>query len=423
MVSLSHAQADVSVVDSYVHVETPENVWLSFRPAGPGPRLWAYLIDFFIRAGIIIVLVIVALFLAPLNAIAGLPVAIVLFGYFVTDYLYSFLFEWLWRGRTPGKRVLKLKVIKLGGYPIGFFDAFLRNLLRIADALPVAYGLGLASALSTRRMQRLGDLVAGTFVVHEEREVVRGYPPWIYGVPVIPASRRSSAYRPSDRALDLIEVFLTRAQRLSRERADEIALILAPPLARRLQYEEEPPGEVEQSPGWFLLRVLRTFVYPPTPEEQAAMQAQAAQAAHAAQHAPGGRPPLAPPPAPPPGMTRAQLQPPSWAQPRPQPQAQPQARPQAHPAPPPPAAPPPGQGPSPARAIPAGPGWESSAPGSASQPSPGAQGAAQKPAPSPPRDELGPPPSIPAGAGWDPPGDDDAGTHGGGSPSGQGEPR
>ncbi len=415
MVSLSHAQADVSVVDSYVHVETPENVWLSFRPAGPGPRLWAYLIDFFIRVGIIIVLVIVALFLAPLNAIAGLPVAIVLFGYFVTDYLYSFLFEWLWRGRTPGKRVLKLKVIKLGGYPIGFFDAFLRNLLRIADALPLAYGLGLVSALSTRRMQRLGDLVAGTFVVHEEREVVRGYPPWIYGVPLIPASRRSSAYRPSDRALDLIEVFLTRAQRLSRERADEIALILAPPLARRLQYEEEPPGEVEQSPGWFLLRVLRTFVYPPTPEEQAAMQAQAAQQAQAAMQAQaaqqgwaGGPLPGAPPPAPPPGMTRAQLQPPSWAQP---------------PAQTPPAAPPPGQGTPSPRAIPPGPGWESSAPGSASQPSPAAQGAAQSPAQKPPSDELGQPPSIPPGAGWDPPRDDDPGTHGEGSPSGQGEPR
>ncbi|MDY0003991.1 MAG: RDD family protein [Polyangia bacterium] len=272
MVTLTKAQPGaLPSVDSYVHVETPENVWLSFRPAGPAPRLWAFLVDFFIRVGILIVLAIIAAFLTPLNAIAGLPGAILLLGYFGMEWFYGCLFEWLWRGRTPGKRVMKLKVIKVGGYPITFVDAFLRNLLRVADGLPLLYGVGLVVALSTRRMQRLGDLVAGTFVVHEEREVVRGYPPWVYGVPVIPSGQRSTAYKPSDRTLDMIEVFLTRAQRLSRERADEIAHILAPPLAARMSFQEERPGEVAQSPGWFLLRVLRTFVYPPSAEEQAAM--------------------------------------------------------------------------------------------------------------------------------------------------------
>lgn len=272
MVTLSKAQPGaLPSVDSYVHVETPENVWLSFRPAGPAPRLWAFLVDFVIRVGILIVLGIIAAFLAPLNAVAGLPGAVMLLGYFGVEWFYGCLFEWLWRGRTPGKRVMKLKVIKVGGYPITFVDAFLRNLLRVADGLPLLYGVGLVVALITRRMQRLGDLVAGTFVVHEEREVVRGYPPWVYGVPTIPSTHRSTAYKPSDRTLDMIEVFLTRAQRLSRERADEIAHMLAPPLAARMRFQEAQPGEVAQSPGWFLLRVLRTFVYPPSAEEQAAM--------------------------------------------------------------------------------------------------------------------------------------------------------
>lgn len=270
MTTLNPARHDISFVDSYVHVETPENVWLSFRPAGPAPRLWAYLVDFFIRVAAVIVLAIVVSFLSPLNVIAGLPVALLLLGYFTIDYLYGFLFEWLWRGRTPGKRVMKLKVIKVEGYPIGFYDAFLRNLFRIADAFPMAYGLGLVTSLGNERMQRIGDLVAGTFVVHEEREVVRGYPPWVQGVPVVPAASRRVGYRPTDRALDEIETFLTRAQRLSRDRADEIAEILALPLAAKMGYQEQAPGELRFSPGWFLLRVLRTFVYPPGPEEQPA---------------------------------------------------------------------------------------------------------------------------------------------------------
>lgn len=270
MTTLGPARHDTSFVDSYVHVETPENVWLSFRPAGPAPRLWAYVVDFFIRVAAVIVLAIVASFLAPLNAIAGLPTAVLLLGYFAIDYLYGFLFEWLWRGRTPGKRVMKLKVIKVEGYPIGFYDAFLRNLFRIADAFPMAYGLGLVTSLGNERMQRIGDLVAGTFVVHEEREVVRGYPPWVQGVPVIPPAHRRAGYRPTDRALDEIETFLTRAQRLSRDRADEIAEILAIPLATKMGFVEQAPGELRSSPGWFLLRVLRTFVYPPGPGEPAA---------------------------------------------------------------------------------------------------------------------------------------------------------
>jgi len=250
-------------IDSQVHVETPENVWLSFRPAGPGPRMWAYFIDWCIRAVAFVVLGIVVGMLSPLAGLSAIPMGIMALGMFVLIFLYGCIFEYYWGGRTPGKKAARIRVIKVAGYPISFWDAFLRNLLRAADMLPGFYGVGMVVILGTRRMQRLGDLVAGTFVVHEEREVVRGYPPWVHGVPAIPTSEMSHAYQPSERTLDLIETFLTRAQRLSRERADEIAHILAGPLRDKLGYWD-PSSEHVQSPGWFLLRVLRTFVYPPT---------------------------------------------------------------------------------------------------------------------------------------------------------------
>jgi hypothetical protein len=176
----------------------------------------------------------------------------------VLEWFYGCVFEGLWSGRTPGKWLVGLRVIKDGGYPISFFDALLRNLLRAADGLPVFYGAGLITMLATRRMQRLGDLLAGTIVVREQREHLRRQLPFLRSVPLIPRVQMASSYRPSDRTLDLIERFFLRRGALMSARADEIAVILARPLAERLGYQGEP-HEAVREPSRFLLRVLRTF--------------------------------------------------------------------------------------------------------------------------------------------------------------------
>ena len=195
------------------------------------------------------------------HCLSGLPSALGFAGAFLLYWGYGCFFETLWNGRTPGKRALKLRVIKTGGYPIGFYDALLRNLLRVVDGLPVGYGIGLVSVLVTRRFQRLGDLAAGTLVIHE-RPARHVYPPWVEGVAPFEPREMGHAYRPAERTLDLIEGFLSRAQGLSDERADEIAQLLAEPLRHKLGIAD-PGGEHLRAPGWFLLRVLRTFVYPP----------------------------------------------------------------------------------------------------------------------------------------------------------------
>ena len=151
-------------------VITTEKVPFHYRVAGMGSRFLAWLID----AGILVLLTIMgALLAAPLDAHRpGLGMALeavwefcVLWGYFV-------LFEWLWHGQTLGKRALGIRVISLEGTTISFLQAAVRNILRVADGLPlpfVLYGFGFAVAACNREHRRLGDLAAGTIVVHAER--------------------------------------------------------------------------------------------------------------------------------------------------------------------------------------------------------------------------------------------------------------
>ncbi len=77
------------------------------------------------------------------------------------------MFEAFWKGQTPGKRILRLRVIGASGRALTFWEALLGNLLRIIDFLPALYAAGAASIFWTRHQQRLGDLAAGTLVVHE----------------------------------------------------------------------------------------------------------------------------------------------------------------------------------------------------------------------------------------------------------------
>jgi len=246
------------IIDTQAHIETPENVRLTFRLAGPGTRLGAYLIDLVIRIAVVLGMSIVIGITAPFLMSSGLSTGLMLLGLFLIEWFYGCVFEGFWSGRTPGKWLMGLRVIKDGGYPISFFDAMLRNLLRAADALPLFYGAGLIAMLATRRMQRLGDLLAGTIVVREQRERLRSELPFLRSVPVIPQMQMASSYRPSDRTLDVIERFFLRRGVLASARADEIAVILARPLAERIAFQGEP-HEAVREPSRFLLRVLRTF--------------------------------------------------------------------------------------------------------------------------------------------------------------------
>jgi len=145
---------------------------------------------------------------------------------FIVFWLYPVLFEVLDRGRTPGKRALGLRVIATNGAPVGWLASFSRNLLRVVDMLPVAYAVGLVTSLADPWGRRLGDMVAGTLVVHAEpREPDVGDLQAAQAVPLAPAA----PLLPHEQSA--IVAFAERAPNLTQERRIELA-DLAEPLVR-----------------------------------------------------------------------------------------------------------------------------------------------------------------------------------------------
>jgi uncharacterized RDD family membrane protein YckC len=148
-------------------VITTEKVPLSYRVASVGSRFLAWLID----GGLIVLMFIVgSLFAGILDARrAGLGSAVMALAALALLWGYFLLFEWLWNGQTPGKRLLGIRVIDGQGGAVSFFQSAVRNVLRAVDSLPFFYGLGSLVAICNPAHRRLGDLAAGTLVIHVER--------------------------------------------------------------------------------------------------------------------------------------------------------------------------------------------------------------------------------------------------------------
>jgi uncharacterized RDD family membrane protein YckC len=166
------ASADYSVL-------TPERVSLQYDIAGIGSRGAAAIVDTFIQA---VALTVLAIVLLAVAAIVSSPLGLgpplgragtaLLFGLFALAILvvtsgYFMLWEIVWSGQTPGKRLVGVRVIRENGYPLRPVDAVVRNLVRLVDWLPLFYGLGMLVMLLNNRSRRLGDFASGTIVVRE----------------------------------------------------------------------------------------------------------------------------------------------------------------------------------------------------------------------------------------------------------------
>lgn len=160
--------------DTHIEIITPENIMFHYRVAGPFRRLPAYLVDLVIQLAVITVSLVVIMLVFGTASLAGVGMGVFLIGLFVMTWFYGGLFEALWNGQTPGKRMMQIRVLSVDGQPIRPLQAVLRNILRTVDALPTVYfvlptyQLGLLSATLNDRFQRLGDLASGTMVVVEE---------------------------------------------------------------------------------------------------------------------------------------------------------------------------------------------------------------------------------------------------------------
>lgn len=154
--------ATIEPLDTHRAVETPEGVDLALRVAGPVSRALAWSLDCLIRSLAYLVLTIGLAFLGEVGQ------GLFFLALFVGEWFYPVVFEVTRNGATPGKMALGLVVLHQDGSPVGWTASILRNFLRFADFLPLAYGFGVVSMLVTRDFQRLGDLAAGTVVVHRD---------------------------------------------------------------------------------------------------------------------------------------------------------------------------------------------------------------------------------------------------------------
>jgi uncharacterized RDD family membrane protein YckC len=151
-------------------------VGIDMPVAGIGSRFVALLIDYVIWLLAVILLVFLISLIDPsLSHFSRMgekwAIAVFIFIPFVLYWGYFTLFEAFWNGRTPGKRLAKIRVIQRSGRGIGLFESMTRNLLRIVDQFPFVYAVGAVSIFLTRDHQRLGDLAAGTLVVHERENL------------------------------------------------------------------------------------------------------------------------------------------------------------------------------------------------------------------------------------------------------------
>jgi uncharacterized RDD family membrane protein YckC len=148
-------------------VLTAEKTPLTFRVAGVGSRFLAWFVDVLCMA--VVIFAGNWLFVAYDIALQGFGQALATLWTFVVQWGYFIVFEWLWQGQTPGKRLIGIRVIQWRGTGITFTQSAVRNLVRTADFLPVGNLVGFLVALTNRENRRLGDLAAGTLVVHVER--------------------------------------------------------------------------------------------------------------------------------------------------------------------------------------------------------------------------------------------------------------
>lgn len=233
----------MTLPEETLDIQTPENVAFGYQIAGIGSRFLASLVDTVIVVLLqVAVLIVAVLILRAVDAgafsgqlsgwvyaIFGLVAALFSWGYYI-------FFEMLWNGQSPGKRWVGLRVLRSDGTPITLSESLIRNLARLVDFLPAAYGVGIVVMFIDRQSRRLGDLAAGTLVVQDRAPITMQdlavkrtvhLRPWanvsLEGFPV---------ERLTNNDLSLIEDFLLRRDQLTHR--DSLAVQILNTLYQRL---------------------------------------------------------------------------------------------------------------------------------------------------------------------------------------------
>ncbi len=252
------SQAIIETEETLI-IETPERVPLEFALASIGNRFLAVAIDHFFQY--LIMLIVSLVFLVSVNGIANLgnvavfdemsrwTLAVLIILNFLILFGYFVIFEWLWNGQTPGKRFLKLRVLREDGRPVTFWEALARNLLRLFDSVPgivlPIYSVGLIVIFMSRRDQRIGDIFAGTVVVRERNDEAPTFQE-TFSNPVSDAAFRRvqkkiefevNIAKITEGEIEVVESFLRRRWDLSEKQRLWMAWRVALPIMYKLKPE------------------------------------------------------------------------------------------------------------------------------------------------------------------------------------------
>lgn len=202
-------------LDTVRRVATPEGCELYLRIAGPTVRARAWLFDFGIRLAIFVAAMMLLARVGQLGWATGM---LLVFG---LEWFYPVLFEVLWQGATPGKKLSGLIVLHDDGTPVGWGASFTRNTLRFVDFLPLGYACGLLTLWLNKDGKRLGDLLAGTVVCYRSETATPPVDDGFLDAEAAPFPLTQDEQRA------LLE-YRQRAAALTEARADELAELAGP---------------------------------------------------------------------------------------------------------------------------------------------------------------------------------------------------
>lgn len=252
--------AQIIETEETLIIETPERVPLAFALASIGNRFLAVAIDHTIQYLGIAITAIIFLFAAGVFTSddptivdsIGIDtpnwiIAVMIIVLFLLFTGYFAFFEWWWDGQTPGKRLMKLRVIREDGRPITLWEAIARNLLRIFDAIPgfviPIYSVGLIVVFLNSRDQRVGDMFAGTVVIRERADEAPTFAE-TFSNPVADAAFRRVQQRTAfdsnissitEAEIEIVESFLRRRWDLTERQRIWMAWRIALPIMFRLK--------------------------------------------------------------------------------------------------------------------------------------------------------------------------------------------
>jgi len=215
--------------------------------ASVGNRFLAAAIDHLIQIIAIVIIVVAAGALSDWQVFASMGVwaaALMVLAVFGLYWGYFVVFETLWSGQTPGKKVMRLRVVREDGRPVRFFEVFVRNVLRVAiDFNPApSYAIGVVSIIFSARSKRVGDFVAGTVVVKERATEAPSLNEIIKVSEIeqqrlertAPALFSADTRRLSEQELRAVKTFLKRRFELQEPNRSALAARIAQPISAKL---------------------------------------------------------------------------------------------------------------------------------------------------------------------------------------------